>query len=173
MGELCSVRRAALGDEESELSSWSCFAAGANRGANQVGKFSGSCDAFAASISVVGEIGAALAFGGRCSPASTASHSLGALEVNSFIGGLGASALLGNSGVNGFAIFAAILVVENRRAQVIKVDWAADTFLASGGAASLLREFNVSQACWASHRGQVFARRNGVQIRSECVWGPG
>jgi len=149
VGELCSVRRAALGDEESELSRWSCFAASANRGANQVGKFSSSssCDACAVSISVFGEIGAALAFGGRSSPASTASHSLGALEVNSNIGGLGASALLGNSGVNGFAIFAAILVVENRRAQVIKVFWAADTFLASGGAASLLLEFNVSQAC--------------------------
>jgi len=148
VGELCSVRRAALGDEESELSRWSCFAASANRGANQVGKFSSSssCDACAVNISVFGEIGAALAFGGRSSPASTASHSLGALEVNSNIGGLGASALLGNSVGNELAIFA-ILVVENRRAQVIKVDWAADTFLASGGAASLLRDFNVSQAC--------------------------
>jgi hypothetical protein len=146
VGELCSVRRAAHGDEASELSRGSCFAAGANRGANQVGKFSGSCDGLAASISVVGEIGAALAFGGRCSPASTASHSLGALEVKSNIGGLGASALLGNSVGNELAIFA-ILVVENRRAQVIKVDWATDTFLASGGAASLLRDFNVSQAC--------------------------
>jgi len=145
VGELCSVRRAAHGNEGSELRRGSCFAGvGANRGAKQVGKFIGSCGC-AVRISVVGEIGAALAFGGRCSPASTASHSLGALEVKSNIGGLGASALLGNSVGNELAIFA-ILVVENRRAQVSKVDWAADTFLASGGAASLLRDFNVSQA---------------------------
>ena len=148
MGELCNVRRAAHGDEGSELSRLSRFAASASRGAKQVRKFSGSCscDACAVRISVVGEIGAALTFGGRSSPASTASHSLGAPEVSSSIGGLGAFALLGNSVSNELAIFA-ILVVESRRAQVIKADWAADTLLASGGAASLLREFNVSQAC--------------------------
>jgi len=146
VGELCSVRRAAHGNEGSELRRGSCFAGvGANRGAKQVGKFIGSCGC-AVRISVVGEIGAALAFGGRSSPASTANHSFGALEVSSNIGGLGAFALLGNSVGNKLAIFA-ILVFESRRAQVIKADWAADTFVGIDGAASLLRDFNVSQAC--------------------------
>jgi len=93
-----------------ELSNLLCSSIGANRGAKQVRKFSGSCDACAVRISVVGEIGAALAFGGRSSPASTASHSLGALEVNSKIGGLGAFALLRESVGNELAIFAVLVV---------------------------------------------------------------
>lgn len=110
VGELCIVTRAAHGDEGSELSRGSRFAASASQGAKQVRKFSGSCDACAVRISVVGEIGAALAFGGRSSPASTASHSLGALVVNGNIGGLGAFALLRESVGNELAIFAVLVV---------------------------------------------------------------